>query len=59
MLGYAFPVDSSLTVIRLIDSGLFDEARDLALIVSRAGGVLPFSHAVWYGPPVRPPGSRS
>jgi predicted TIM-barrel fold metal-dependent hydrolase len=42
MLGFAFPVDSSLNVIRLIDSGLFDEAPDLALIVSHAGGVLPY-----------------
>jgi predicted TIM-barrel fold metal-dependent hydrolase len=42
MLGFAFPVDSSLNVVRLIDSGLFDEAPDLALIVSHAGGVLPY-----------------
>jgi predicted TIM-barrel fold metal-dependent hydrolase len=42
MLGFAFPVDSSLNVIRLIDRGLFDEAPDLALIVSHAGGVLPY-----------------
>jgi len=42
MLGFAFPVESGLNVIRLIDSGLFDEAPDLALIVSHAGGVLPY-----------------
>jgi predicted TIM-barrel fold metal-dependent hydrolase len=42
MLGFAFPVDSSLAVIRLIDDGLFDETPDLALIVSHAGGVLPY-----------------
>jgi predicted TIM-barrel fold metal-dependent hydrolase len=42
MLGFAFPVDSSLNVIRLIDGGLFDEAPDFALIVSHAGGVLPY-----------------
>jgi predicted TIM-barrel fold metal-dependent hydrolase len=42
MLGFAFPVDSSLNVIRLIDSGLFDEAPGLTLIVSHAGGVLPY-----------------
>ena len=42
MLAFAFPVDSGLNVIRLIDSGLFDEAPDLAVIVSHAGGVLPY-----------------
>jgi predicted TIM-barrel fold metal-dependent hydrolase len=42
MLGFAFPVDSCLNVIKLINSGLFDEAPDLALIVSHAGGVLPY-----------------
>jgi predicted TIM-barrel fold metal-dependent hydrolase len=42
MLGFAFPVDSSLTVIRLIDDGLFDETPSLALIVSHVGGVLPY-----------------
>jgi predicted TIM-barrel fold metal-dependent hydrolase len=42
MLGFAFPIDSSLNVIELIDSGLFDEAPDLALIVSHADGVLPY-----------------
>ena len=42
MLAVAFPVDSGVNVIRLIDSGLFDEAPDLALIVSHAGGVLPY-----------------
>ena len=42
MLGFAFPVDSGLSVIRLIDSGLFDEAPDLAVIESHAGGVLPY-----------------
>jgi len=42
MLGFAFPIDSSLNVMKLIDSGLFDESPDLALIVSHAGGVLPY-----------------
>jgi predicted TIM-barrel fold metal-dependent hydrolase len=42
MLAFAFPVDSGVNVIRLIDSGLIDEAPDLALIVSHAGGVLPY-----------------
>jgi len=42
MLAFAFPVDSGLSVIRLIDSGTLDEAPDLAVIVSHAGGVLPY-----------------
>ena len=42
MLAFAFPVDSALNIIRLIGTGLFDEAPDLALIVSHAGGVLPY-----------------
>ena len=42
MLAFAFPVDSGLNLVRLIDGGLFDEAPDLALIVSHAGGVLPY-----------------
>ena len=41
-LGFAFPVDSGVNVIRLVESGLLDEAPDLALIVSHAGGVLPY-----------------
>jgi predicted TIM-barrel fold metal-dependent hydrolase len=42
MLAFAFPVDSGLNLVRLTDRGLFDEAPDLALIVSHAGGVLPY-----------------
>jgi predicted TIM-barrel fold metal-dependent hydrolase len=36
-----FPYDTSLNVVRLIASGLFDEA-DLKLIVAHVGGVIPY-----------------
>jgi predicted TIM-barrel fold metal-dependent hydrolase len=42
MLGFAFPVDSSLAVTRLIGDGLFDETPSPELIVSHVGGVLPY-----------------
>jgi aminocarboxymuconate-semialdehyde decarboxylase len=40
MLGFAFPVDTSLGVLRLIGAGLFD--RDLAVVVAHLGGLLPW-----------------
>jgi len=40
MLGFAFPVDTSLAVLRLIDAGLFD--RDPVIIAAHLGGVLPW-----------------
>jgi len=40
MLGFAFPVDTSLAVLRLIGAGLFD--RDPVLIAAHLGGVLPW-----------------
>jgi predicted TIM-barrel fold metal-dependent hydrolase len=41
-LSLGFPFDSSLNVVRLIRSGLFDEIPDLRLIVAHAGGVIPY-----------------
>jgi predicted TIM-barrel fold metal-dependent hydrolase len=41
-LSIGFPFDSSLNVLRLIRSGLFDESPDLKLIVAHAGGVIPY-----------------
>lgn len=41
-LGLGFPFDTSLSTIRLIQSGLLDEAPDLRLIVAHAGGILPY-----------------
>lgn len=41
-LALGFPYDSSLNVVRLIQSGLFDEVPDLKVIVSHVGGVLPY-----------------
>ena len=41
-LALGFPYDTSLNVVRLIQSGLFDEAPDLRLIVSHIGGVIPY-----------------
>jgi predicted TIM-barrel fold metal-dependent hydrolase len=38
----AFPYDTSLNTLRLIQSGLFDETPDLKLIVAHVGGVLPY-----------------
>jgi predicted TIM-barrel fold metal-dependent hydrolase len=40
MLGFAFPVDTSLAVLRLIGAGLFD--RDPVIIAAHFGGVLPW-----------------
>ncbi len=41
-LALGFPYDSSLNVVRLIQSGLFDEVPDLKVMVSHVGGVLPY-----------------
>jgi len=41
-LSLGFPYDASLSTVRLIQSGLFDEAPDLKLIVAHAGGILPY-----------------
>jgi aminocarboxymuconate-semialdehyde decarboxylase len=41
-LPLGFPYDTSLNVLRLIQSGLFDETPDLKLIVAHIGGVLPY-----------------
>lgn len=40
MLGFAFPVDTSLAVLRLIGAGLFD--REPVIIAAHLGGVLPW-----------------
>jgi predicted TIM-barrel fold metal-dependent hydrolase len=40
MLGFAFPVDTSLAVLRLIAAGLFD--RNPVIIAAHLGGVLPW-----------------
>jgi len=40
MLGFAFPVDTSLAVLRLIGAGLFD--RGPVIIAAHLGGVLPW-----------------
>jgi aminocarboxymuconate-semialdehyde decarboxylase len=52
-LALGFPFDSSLNTVRLIQSGLFDEMPDLKVIVSHAGGVLPYliGRLEVYGPP--------
>ncbi|MGH3538703.1 MAG: hypothetical protein ACRDQJ_10460 [Pseudonocardiaceae bacterium] len=39
-LGFVY--DTSLNTLRLIQSGLFDQAPTLKLIVSHVGGVLPY-----------------
>ena len=39
LTGFAFPVDTSLAVLRLIGAGLFD--RDPVIIAAHLGGVLP------------------
>jgi predicted TIM-barrel fold metal-dependent hydrolase len=41
-LGLGFPLDTSLSAVRLIQSGLFDETPDLKLILSHVGGVIPY-----------------
>ena len=40
--GLGFMFDTSLAAMRLIQSGLFDEAPDLKLIVPHLGGVIPY-----------------
>ena len=40
MTGFAFPVDTSLAVLRLIGAGLFD--HDPVIIAAHLGGVLPW-----------------
>lgn len=42
MLPLGFLYDSSLSTVRLIQSGLFDEVPDLKLIVPHVGAVLPY-----------------
>lgn len=41
-LSLGFPYDNSLSAVRLIQSGLFDETPDLKLVVAHAGGVIPY-----------------
>jgi hypothetical protein len=41
-LSLGFPCDTSLSALRLIWSGLFDEAPDLNVIVAHVGGVIPY-----------------
>jgi predicted TIM-barrel fold metal-dependent hydrolase len=41
-LSLGFPYDNSLSAVRLIQSGLFDETVDLNLIVAHIGGVIPY-----------------
>src|SRR6516164_5731533 len=41
-LSLGFPYDTSLSAVRLIQSGLFDETLDLKLIVAHIGGVIPY-----------------
>ena len=40
MLGFAFPADTSLAILRLIGAGLFD--RDPVIVAAHLGGVLPW-----------------
>jgi predicted TIM-barrel fold metal-dependent hydrolase len=42
LLPLGFPYDTSLSVVRLIQSGVFDEVPDLKLIVAHVGGVIPY-----------------
>jgi aminocarboxymuconate-semialdehyde decarboxylase len=41
-LSLGFPCDTSLNILRLIRSGIFDAAPDLKIIVAHAGGVVPY-----------------
>ena len=41
-LPLGFPYDTSVNVVRLIQSGLFDEVPELKLIVAHIGGVIPY-----------------
>jgi predicted TIM-barrel fold metal-dependent hydrolase len=42
LLGLGFPLDTSLSAVRLIQSGLLDETPILKLIVAHVGGVIPY-----------------
>jgi predicted TIM-barrel fold metal-dependent hydrolase len=44
-LPLGFPFDTSLNVLRLIRSGVFDEQPDLRVIVAHVGGVIPYLKA--------------
>lgn len=44
MVPLGFLYDTSLNALRLIESGVFDTAPDLNLIVPHIGGVLPYLH---------------
>jgi aminocarboxymuconate-semialdehyde decarboxylase len=41
-ISLGFPYDNSLSAVRLIQSGLFDETPDLKLIVAHIGGAIPY-----------------
>lgn len=41
-LSLGFPYDASLNVVRLIQSGIFDEVPNLTLIVAHVGGLIPY-----------------
>ena len=41
-LPLGFPYDTSLSAVRLIHSGVFDETPDLKVIVAHVGGVIPY-----------------
>ena len=41
-LSLGLPFDASLNIMRLIRSGIYDEAPDLKVIVAHAGGILPY-----------------
>lgn len=42
LVSLGFPYDTSLSTIRLVQSGIFDEIPNLTLIVAHVGGVLPY-----------------
>lgn len=42
LTGLGFMYDTGLATVRLIQSGLFDEAPDLKLIVPHVGGIIPY-----------------
>jgi len=54
MIGFAFPADTSLAVLRLIGAGLFD--RDPLIVAAHLGGVLPWlrDRLAVYGQPILP-----
>ena len=41
-LSLGFPYDTSLNVLRLIQTGLFDESPNLKVVVAHVGGVIPY-----------------